>query len=229
MLLSVVVPAYNEERDIRTTLKRILAVFRKHEIKGEIIVVDSSSTDRTREIVRDVIAAHKNVKLFVQHGGKAKAVKLGLKKSKGRIIGFIDSDGEFPPESIPRFLDVLKKFDVAIARRANKRREKQRAIATRIFNTFFSNFLLSLPFRDTQAGMKFFRRAVFEKVKSKLEEKNWAFDVEFLFYSKKCGFSIVEVDVEYGASKGKSKVSFSTVLDLLRASCRLFLERFSGK
>jgi glycosyltransferase involved in cell wall biosynthesis len=168
-MLSVVIPAYNEEDGIEEITNRVLAVQPALEDKGvdelELIVVDDGSRDQTAEIASQIEGV-----TLVQHPsnrGYGAALKTGFSMSNGDLIGFLDADGTYPPEYFPELCDVaLNGADLVIGSRMAGA-ESEMPLTRRIGNLFFAN-LISLIGRqrisDSASGMRVFKREVLEKI-----------------------------------------------------------------
>jgi len=218
--LSIVMPAYNEEKRIGRTLEFYSKFFeekRKTEkFEYEILVVINNTTDKTEEIVKEYSKQNKRiVYLNLIKGGKGYAIIEGFKdalKRNNELIGFVDADMATLPEDFYNLAVNIGSFDGIIASRYIKgasitpRPTLARLIAKRTFNSLVKSVLL-LPFNDTQCGAKIFRRDIIEKVIPSLWLSKWAFDVDFLFSAKKHGFKIKEFPTNW-RDKKYSKINF---------------------
>jgi glycosyltransferase involved in cell wall biosynthesis len=198
-MISIVIPAYNEEKRIGRTLERYGAFFKelknKKEIAGfEIIVVLNGTKDRTEEIVKDYQKKYSEIRyLKFERGGKGFAIIEGFKEAlwgKADLIGFVDADMATPPEA---FYDLVKKingYDGVIADRWNKKsiitpkQSRFRRFISRTYNLIVRALFL-FPYRDTQCGAKLFKRKILEKNISKLRTYRWGFDIALLYCLKK--------------------------------------------
>ncbi len=200
MLISLVIPAYNEAKRIRKTLDKYVKEF--YPGNQELIIVPNGCHDDTLEVVKQAqkelgseIVIHN-----LREGGKGLAVQEGFKKARGELIGFVDADGATSPSEYRKLVETIlnEKYDGAIASRwltgskVVDRTSFLREVASQIFY-IITKILFWLPFRDTQCGAKMFRRTVVEKIIPQLKVKNMAFDVELLFMVKKAGFKVKEV------------------------------------
>ncbi len=196
--ISIIVPAYNEGKRIESTLNSLFSTFPK----GEIIVVSNGSRDDTIEILRRW--KNKNPNLiyldFPEKLGKGGAIIQGLKIAKGDWIGFIDADDAFDLNYLKNSLLMLSEYDCIIASKWKDKNIFQidepitRKILSRGWNILV-RILLGLNYRDTQAGAKFFRLEVNEKIGQDFLSKGFAFDVELLNRIKTNNFKIKEVYV----------------------------------
>jgi len=218
--VAIIMPAYNEERRIGATLKEYSAFF-KSAVKNKIfdyniIVVINNTTDRTEEIVREIIKRDKKISYIdLLHGGKGYAVIEGFKLALKRdfdYIGFVDADMATPPEELFKVIKATKGYDGAIADRYLKNSQifpspsMKRLIARRSFN-FLIRTLLLVPFGDTQCGAKFFKKKVLGDVINKLSMSQWAFDVELLYHLHKNGYKLKRVPTKW-CDKEYSKINF---------------------
>jgi glycosyltransferase involved in cell wall biosynthesis len=199
-VISIVIPAYNEEKRIGNILEHYGAFFeekkKNKEIKDfEILIVINNTHDKTEEIVKKFIKKHKEIRYIkFERGGKGFAIiegfKDALKKKDKRLIGFVDGDMSTPPEA---FYDLIKKidgYDGIIADRWNKKSiiiPKQsyfRRFISRGYN-WIVRTLFFFPYRDTQCGAKVFKSEILEKNVNKLVTSTWGFDIALLYCLKK--------------------------------------------
>jgi len=189
MKLSVVIPAYNEEKRIAGTLDVYLAALDR-EFGGdfEALIVCDGCLDRTPEIVRSFAARHPAVRLltFPRRLGKGGGVRAGFEVSRGEIVGFVDADGAFPVEDVLRLIRAVEAgADCAIASKWKGRRFFKvsepffRKAGSRALSVFL-RLAFGLRQSDTQAGCKFFKGNVLRSLPP-LRCRGWEFDVELLW------------------------------------------------
>jgi glycosyltransferase involved in cell wall biosynthesis len=230
MDLSVVVPAFNEEQRIRSSLERIGTFLDGRGGENELLCVDDGSTDRTAELVREYVGrAPVETRLF-QNGrnrGKGASVRLGMLQARGRILLFTDADLSAPIEEAVRLLEPLRagRLDVAIGSRAvdrsriGRRQALPRDLLGRCFNQVIRR-VTGLPIADTQCGFKAFRAAPLRPLLEALRTEGFGFDVELLGLCRAAGLRLGEISVAWN-HVGGSKVR------VLRDGVRMLADGFA--
>lgn len=200
--LSVVVPAYNEEKRIIPNLRNLQKTLDEIGTSYEVVVVNDGSTDKTYDVVKKFFRNKKNFRVFnyKENHGKGAAIKAGFFKTKGDLITFIDADGDLPPEQIQTFLGYLdiQKADVVIGSKRHPDSIVNYPLKRRILSRGYqlmNRILFNLPVKDTQSGLKLFRREVLEEVFPKVLIKRFAFDLEILANAHRKGYKIVEAPI----------------------------------
>jgi glycosyltransferase involved in cell wall biosynthesis len=231
MKLSIVVPAYNEERRLGRMLSEYLAYFEpRHGADFELVVSVNGSTDRTEEIARDLAAAHPAIQVVVEPAaiGKGGAIIGGGKTARGELIGFTDADGSTPPEAFDALVDEIGEADFISANRwmeesvVEPRQPLKRRVSSRVFNTLV-RILFKVRTSDTQCGAKLMKRAAWEKVMTTLDITRWAFDVDLMFKARRAGLSFKEVPTVWRDRDGSKIHYFASSLEMLLSMVRLRL------
>lgn len=209
-LLSLVVPAYKQEKTIIKDIKALDKVLSAFSFEHEIIVVVDGFVDKTYALLQDLRPNIKDLKVlgYEDNRGKGSAIKLGVKEAKGDIIGFIDAGMDIDPSSIPALLSYMesKKADVIIGSKLHPESKVEYPVIRRILSWGYRNIvrlLFGLNVRDTQAGLKLFKRDVAKKTFAKAIIKDFAFDIEILVLAKSMGFNkIFEAPIKLTHQKG---------------------------
>ena len=223
MKVSIVIPTYNESENIENFILTLEKKLHRHNVHGEIIVVDDNSPDGTSEIVARLAKKYKNLKLLCRKNkrGKGSAIADGAKLAKYENIAMIDADFQYNPEDIFRLLAAAKNRDIVVTRRVYESLPFTRKVLSSTFR-FLQKLVLRLGVGDTQSGLKLLKKTVFESIK--LDETGFAFDIELLLKARKKGFSIKEVPIKFHErTRGKSKVG------VLKTSFELLLKCVSLK
>jgi dolichyl-phosphate beta-glucosyltransferase len=233
-LLSIVVPAYDEERRLPQTLPRIVEFVQAQEYPGEVIVVDDGSADSTASVVEEIAAAVPVIKLIRnEHRGKGYAVKTGALAAAGDYIFLCDADLSMPIEEVAHFLPpALEDYDVAIGSREveGARRYDEpglRHLMGRVFNTLV-RLLAVRGFEDTQAGFKCFAREAAHEMFPYQTMDGFGFDVEILFIAQKRGYRIVEVPINWYYMSNSRVSPVSDSLRMFREILQVRLNDWRG-
>lgn len=239
VFLSIVIPAYNEEKRLPQTLDRVLSYLagaRPMSRRGntEVIVVDDGSSDGTVAVADGFAKLHPNVRVLKNPGnrGKGYSVRHGMLDAAGEWVLFSDADLSAPIEEIEKLFRAVAEQDaaVAIGSRALDRsligvhQSWFRENAGQVFNLLM-RLIVGLPFWDTQCGFKLFRRDAAGAVFSRVKIEGFGFDVESLFLARKLGYKTVEVPVRWNHAEG-TKVSM--VGDSLKMFWDLALVRWNS-
>ena len=227
--LSIVIPAYNEEKRLPQTLRQVLDWIARGDFSfREVIVVDDGSLDGTARVVEEFSKTDACLRLARNPGnrGKGYAVRNGMLEAKGEWILYTDADLSTPIVEIEKLCRAAREQDagVAIGSRAVDRslvevhQPAMRELSGRAFNLAM-RAVTGLPFRDTQCGFKLYRADAARQIFSRQKQEGFSFDVEDLLIAKKLGVRAVEVPVRWANVEG-TKVRLSqgimSFLDLVK-------------
>ena len=227
MLLSVIIPVYNEELTVGNVIDRVKIAMRQIGLEYELIVVDDHSYDHSLKV-----AEEHSGKLYTlkQHLGKGYALRAGFAQAKGDIIVTIDSDGSHRPEELAEVLaPVLQdKADMVIGSRyLNHKRVAARKLnrfGVRIFN-FLIQLFTGTASTDSQSGFRAMKREVVDKLK--LYAREYEIESEMLVKTAKAGFRVAEVPISFEQrTYGRSGVD--PLWDGSKILYSIWLARFRG-
>jgi dolichyl-phosphate beta-glucosyltransferase len=235
-LLSVVIPAFNEEERLPATLLRVAEFAAGQSYAVEVIVVDNASTDGTGGIVKDFILLNPFFRLMrEERRGKGAAVRRGMLAATGEYILICDADLAVPIEEADTMLTFLRDsgYDIAIGSReaAGARRFNEppyRHLMGRVFNLIVRGLLLP-GIKDSQCGFKCFRRQAAADLFGPGSIDGWGFDAEILYISRLRGYRFIEVPVKWYYGE-KSKVNpLRDPWRMLQDVLRVRANRWRGK
>ncbi|MFO7661833.1 MAG: glycosyltransferase family 2 protein [Chloroflexota bacterium] len=234
-LISLVIPAYNEEERLPKTLPAAIDFLESQAYPYEIIIVDNNSCDRTGDIAREIAAQRANIKVLTEPSqGKGAAVRTGMLAASGDYLFMADADFSMPVQEVNKFLPpLLSGYDVAIGSReapgaVRFNEPEYRHLMGRVFNFYVK--VLAIPgFEDTQCGFKCFRREVAWDILPYQTIDGWAFDVELLYIALRRGYQIEEVPVQwyYGESSRVSPIRDS--INMIREVLRIRYNGLTGR
>jgi glycosyltransferase involved in cell wall biosynthesis len=231
MYLSIIIPAYNEEDRIVTTLNHTLSYLGCQEYPGEVLVISDGSEDNTKSVVENGFspAEHVSLKVFEYrpNRGKGYAVRFGMLKGSGDRIMFMDADYSVPIEMLePGMRRLDEGADIAIASRAvagavvAARQNFFRELSAKLY-TFIQNRYLGIGYKDTQCGFKLFNARAARTLFKIQKLDSVIFDPEILWLAKRHQFKVAEFPVEWH-HVGDSRI----VYDSLQKSLFVFRELF---
>lgn len=235
MLISVIVPAYKQEKTIGDDLKTIKGVLDKLRYPAELICVVDGKLDKTFEYAQRFAQSSDNIKVvgYETNKGKGYAVRFGMAHSSGDLIAFIDAGMDLNPNGLSMLLEHFEWYDADIVvgskrHPASKVNYPWQRIILSIGYQLLVGFLFGLNVKDTQVGMKVFKREVLEKVLPRLLVKAYAFDIEILAVANYLGFKrIFEAPVEIKLNFGGTSVMTSqrfirTITNMLMDTLAVF-------
>lgn len=215
--LSLIIPAYNEEKRIAPFLADIGTYMKRHKDDiYEVIVVDDGSSDDTvmqASAVGQFIVGLKIEKHEINQG-KGAAVKTGFMAAKGDVIVFMDADGATGIEELPKMISALENSDIAVGNRWMSGAQTERHSFLRALSGFmYRNYmaLFGLGTIDTMCGFKGYKASVARDLYSDLQEKRWLFDTEIAYKAVKRNYSIANFPIKW-ESKDGSKLDTATLI-----------------
>jgi glycosyltransferase involved in cell wall biosynthesis len=227
--VSIILCAYNEESVIENALEKVDHVMVKTGWNYEIILVDDGSSDNTRQKAIQYRDKNGNGRLKVigyeKNRGKGNAIRVGFTYAKGKFVVTMDGDLDINPILIPRYIEALKKSDIAIASKWHRQSHVAITLRRKILSFGFnilSRLFTGIKMRDTQSGLKAFRRKVLERMSPRLIVNQYAFDLELMAACNHTGFNIVELPVDANI---RGTIGFVEILrmsfDVLKIAHRL--------
>jgi glycosyltransferase involved in cell wall biosynthesis len=234
--LSVILPAFNEENNIRTIINRLTKTLNKLKLTYELIIVDDGSTDGTKKCAIECANNKINLKIITYKGnmGKGYAIKKGFEFANGNIVLFLDCDLDIQPEQINGYLKALNYGEIVIASKRHPKSVVEVSLVRKSLSYFFHalvNIMTGLKVNDTQTGLKAVQRKPLLPVFSVLTIRQFAFDVELLVVARLNDLTIVEMPVKIKINDRGFKIQsiWDMFLDLMRITYRLRVTKWYQK
>ena len=214
--ISIIIPAYNEEKRITRCLERILKYCNEKEWNFEVLVAEDGSTDNTVKIVKDLASGDDRIKLlsFTERLGKGGAIKNAMFQATKDYVCFMDVDLSADIAELERLLPYVNDYDIVIGSRQLRGNLPpiEGPVYRKIFSRFYSKlfrFLFRMPIRDPQCGFKLFKKNIVSRLFKEMHTTGFAFDSEVLVKAYWLGFKINEVPIIWKYDPG-SKLSVTT-------------------
>jgi dolichyl-phosphate beta-glucosyltransferase len=230
--ISVIIPAYNEDKRLASTLLEACKFLDSCRPAYEIIVVDDGSRDATALLVRQFQRINPKVHLIClgKNQGKGAAVRLGMNNARGEVVIYLDADGSSRIDHMTKLIHAIKEgADVAIGSRIGTKTEKTnverywyRHLVGQCFNILVRTLAVS-GFNDTQCGFKMFRLPVAKTLFKAQKINGFAFDVEILYLCRKFGFHVAEIPIDWTHKSGSKVSIMKDSLLMLADVCRIYL------
>ena len=226
--LSIIIPAYNEEKNIYKTVAKILKAHDILNYEYEVIVVVDGSPDNTAAEARRHKSSKVKVFEYFPNQGKGHAIKYGTRKALGDIVTFTDAGGDFDPRQFDKCVKLLEIFDAdfVIGSKRHPASKVDYPRKRRIYSWIYHKMirvLFGLNVTDTQAGLKFMKKKVARDVISRAVVKQYAFDLEMLVIARELGYRrIFEAPVELNFNQSGSSVGFRTIRNMIVDTLAVF-------
>jgi len=234
--LSIIIPAYNEEKKIKRDIIEAFHYFKKNKLAGEIIISTDGVTDSTNDIVRKFQNKYSNLYLIAYKNkiGKGMAIKKGFMRAKGKHIMFADAGYCVPFSYINQGIKKINEgYDCALASRAlsrSKIKRKQplyRRLGSKLFGVIVRN-IIGVPknIKDTQCGFKIYKKTAGKKLFNLLKTKGFMADIELILRAKKLSLKMTQFPVEW---KNDSDTKYDPIKGSITNLRDLFLIKFKYK
>lgn len=201
-VVSLIIPAYKQENTIERDLKHILSVLDQLRYMYEVIVIVDGFLDKTFEKAKKIRSPRLKIFGLKENHGKGFAVRYGMSKAKGDVVGFLDAGMDINPNGLSMLLEHFEWYDadIIVGSKLHPVSKIAYPLPRRILSFGYRilvRMLFGLSIKDTQVGMKFYRRKVIEDVLPRLLVKRYAFDIEILAVAHYLGYKrIFEAPIE---------------------------------
>jgi len=236
MYLSIIIPAYKEEKRIGQTLSLIGSYLSKQDYEYEIVVVNDGSPDKTAEVVRSHQNTVKHLKLIDnnKNHGKGWVVRRGMMTAEGDFRLFTDADNSTSIEQVEQFFPYMQEYDIVIGSievagaKVNEHAQWYRR-ALGHFSKYIIRIIAGLwSIHDTQRGFKLFKAKAAQDIFSRAKIDRFGFDIETLALAKKLGYKVKELPVVWNNPSG-STVNLKSYIEVFKDLLRVRFNLWSGK
>jgi glycosyltransferase involved in cell wall biosynthesis len=237
MQLSVVVPAYQEGDRILENLLEIADTLASFSPSWEIVLVDDGSRDATRAEAVKAQARIPGLRVlsYPRNRGKGFALRHGARHARGDLVAFLDADLELHPQQLPVLIEILSRqgADLVVGSKRHPRSTSHASsqgfpLSRRILSALYFSLvklMFRLPVRDTQAGLKLFRRHVLSDVLPAVRTTRFAFDLDLLVHAHRAGYRVAEAPVAARFLRATSRLQLRDMwriwADTLALYCRV--------
>ncbi|MCG2725346.1 MAG: glycosyltransferase family 2 protein [Elusimicrobia bacterium] len=213
MNVSIIIPAYNEDKAIASVVQEINSEMASSGFNYEIIVVNDGSTDLTLEQAKQTKAE------VIDHGinrGYGQSIITGMKNAKYDIVATMDADNSYAAGDLVKLLPNINKFDMVIGQRTGKEyKGKLFKYPARAAFRFLAEYISGVPVPDINSGLRIFRKSVYALLPKAHECKGFSFSTTTTLLFLAAGFSSHFVPIQYRHRSGVSKINYFR--DTLRA------------
>lgn len=233
--LSIVIPAFNEERRLPRTLEQVFSFLQEQSYSAEVLVVENGSSDNTLHVAQLFAEKHPNLRVLTEKNrGKGNAVRRGMLEAQGQYRFMCDVDLSMPIEELKKFIpEADQSLEIAIASREAEGAVRYNEPEYRHFGGRLINLairILILPgLNDTQCGFKCFRVDVAEDIFSSQTISGWSFDIELLYIARKRGYQILEVPIHWYFDAETKLRAVNDAIRMLRDIFLIHLNNIRGR
>ncbi len=231
--LSLIIPVYKQERTIVKNIKRIKGVLDKVRYDYEMIVVVDGIVDNSYKKIKKTQISKIKVISYFKNQGKSYAIRLGMTKAKGDYIMFLDSGMEIDPNGISMLLEHMQWYnaDIIVGSKRHLASMVKYPLSRKLLSYgyyYLVKILFGIKIRDTQAGIKIFRKKVLEKVLPRLVEKKFAGDLEMLVVADSLGFKKIyeaPIKLDYNLGTLTSAATLKSIWGILIDTLAIFFRK----
>jgi len=240
MYLSLIIPVFNEERNINKNINKYHNYLKAQNYSSEIIIVNDGSSDKSKKIIEKIAEEKKNITIInlKENYGKGYAVKQGMAQAQGKFHLFLDADNSTSVDHLEKALPkILNNSDIVIGSRNSQDVHNTQLVIKQPFwkiilgrsGNILIRFLFKIKIRDTQCGFKIFSQKVSQKIFPKLKINRWLFDLEILILAQKYNFNIGIIPVKWVDSKDskvKLKGYLISLIELFKIKYNLISKKY---
>jgi glycosyltransferase involved in cell wall biosynthesis len=230
ILLSVIIPAYQQVHTIQKDLNNIKKVLENIRYEWEIIIVIDGNIDNTFTKIKRYKSRQIKIIKFKKNHGKGYAIQAGMKKAKGDYILFLDSGMEIDPNGISMLMEHLEWYeaDIILGSKRHPVSKVNYPLERKILSIgyfWLVKILFGIKVKDTQPGIKIFRKEVISKILPLLTIKKYAFDIEIIALAERLGFKRIyeaPIKLKYNFGSLTSASTFNTIIRMFWDTLKVF-------
>lgn len=239
--LSLIIPAYNQEKNIVNNIINIKLVLDDIRYRYEIIIVIDGMIDQSFVKLKKANIPHTRCFAFNKNQGKSFAIRYGMQQAKGDYIMFLDAGAEIDPNGISMLLEHMEWYDadIIVGSKRHPASYINYSLSRKILSYgyyYLVKILFGINVRDTQAGIKIFKKQVLEKILPRLLEKKFAGDLEMLVAAKQSGFirifeAPIKLDYHFGGVTSAATLDsiFHILIDTFAIYYRTYFLKYYTK
>lgn len=222
-LLSLIIPAYKQQRTIKKDIERIKSVMEQLRLAYELIIVVDGEVDATMQEAKQIRSPKIHVIGYKHNHGKGYAVRFGMAQAKGNVIAFIDSGMDINPNAVAILLEQFEwqNADIIVGSKLHPASKVDYPWQRRVLSIGYRTLvrvLFGLTIRDTQVGLKLYKRKVLEDVLPRLLVKHHAFDIELLAVAYRLGYRRIfegPVEINFNHTSSITSKTFWRIVSLM--------------
>ncbi len=228
--VSILMPAYNESETIARNLREVVSTFYELHADFEVILIDDGSPDRTYLHAIRVLSEHPEFVRVVRYDvnlGKGNALITGAACARGDYIVFLDADMDLHPSQLSEFFGIMRRTsaDAVIGSKHHPKSNVHYPALRRCYSLgyyLFIRLLFGLPLRDTQTGLKLFKKSLLADVFPRVLAKRFAFDIELLAVANNLGYKVVDAPVQLDFRRKLNRIKANDVWRLFLDTMAIF-------
>ncbi len=228
---SIVIPFCNEEKNVKYVIEGINKEFKEKKYSYEIIAVDNASSDNTKTVIKELAKKNNRIKyLYVAERGYGNAIINGLKKCRGKYLGYGWGDGQMNSEDVIKVFGILKNktLDLCKVKRINRKDGFYRRLQSFIYNLFYRMIFPYMKFElfgDMNGCPKVFTRKAYKKLR--ISSKKWFIDTEIMIKANKYKLNIEEIPIKFRKRRaGKSNLRLKVVFEFVKEAIKFKLKGY---
>ncbi len=231
--LSLIIPVYKQEKTIVKDVTQIKRVLDSIRYDHEIIVVFDGASDQSYKKVKQANIPKVKTISYLKNQGKSHAIQLGMKKAIGDYVMFVDSGMEIDPNSISMLLEHMEWYnaDIIVGSKRHPASQVNYVASRKLLSEgyyFVVKFLFGIKVRDTQAGIKIFKKKVLEKILPRMVGKKFTGDLEMLVIADTLGFKRIfeaPIKLDYSLGALSSAATIKSIFDIMKDTLAIWYRK----